>query len=90
MSKPVVSCTFCKKPGHLEDKCFAKNRSETRNQRNVNLCSDLLENNESSINRDITTAVVEGVPMDVLIDSGALNVSLISSDVLNRNPLAVF
>lgn len=57
--KQVVSCTFCKKPGHFEDKCFAKNRSETRNQRNVNLCSDLSDNNKTSTNSDITVAVVD-------------------------------
>lgn len=33
-------------------------------------------------NSDIITAVVQGVPVDVLIDSGALEVSLIFSDVL--------
>lgn len=36
---------------------------------------------------DITTAVIQGVPVDVLIDSGALNVSLVSSDVIKHlNP----
>ncbi|XP_073950046.1 uncharacterized protein [Choristoneura fumiferana] len=33
-------CAFCKKPGHTEKVCFAKNRSDPRNKRNVNLCSD--------------------------------------------------
>lgn len=32
----------------------------------------------------MTSAVVNGVPIDVLIDSGALDVSLISSDVLKH------
>lgn len=73
------TCTFCKKSGHSEDICFAKARSEPRNHKNVNLCSDQLTNKD---NTDTTTAVVEGIPMDVLIDSGALNVSLISSGVL--------
>lgn len=38
---PSVSkiCTFCKKPGHTEDTCFAKTRSADRNQRHINLCS---------------------------------------------------
>lgn len=73
------SCTFCKKLGHTEDNCFAKNRSESRNQRNVNLCR---ERQVASGNNDITSAVVQGIPIDVLIDSGALNISLISEDVL--------
>lgn len=82
-SQPGISksCTFCKKQGHMEDTCFAKARSESRNPRNVNLCSD--QANRSSSN-DVTTAVIDGVPIDVLIDSGALDVSLISSDVLKH------
>lgn len=84
-SKPgpsgVATCTFCKKPGHSESTCFAKNRSETRNQRNVNLCEDN-SLSKSSRNNDLVTAVIQGIPIDVLIDSGAINVSLISSDVL--------
>lgn len=73
------TCTFCKKPGHTEDKCFIKAKSEQRNQRNVNLCfyrSDISQSN------DITSAIIDGIPVDVLIDSGALDVSLISSDIL--------
>lgn len=69
-------CTFCKKSGHRESDCFAKSRSE--NQRNVNLCKELSNVPE---NNDISTAVIQGIPVDVLIDSGALNVSLISSSV---------
>lgn len=87
-SKPntntTINCSFCKKPGHTESVCFLKSRSETRNQRNVNLCTD--RTFCTTKNSDITTAVVEGIPMDVLIDSGALNVSLISSDVLKYLP----
>lgn len=75
---PSNVCTFCKKQGHIEDNCFAKARSEPRNQRNVNLCAH--RSNLSS--NDVVSAVVDGVPVDVLIDSGALDVSLISSDVL--------
>lgn len=33
-------CAFCKKPGHTEKDCFAKDRSDSRNKRNVNLCSN--------------------------------------------------
>lgn len=73
------SCTFCKKQGHTEDTCFAKARSESRNPRNVNLCSHPTDYKNSN---DVTTAVIDGVPVDVLIDSGALDVSLICSDVL--------
>lgn len=73
-------CTFCKKPNHTENECFAKNRSETRNDRKVNLCME--QPRIKRENNDLTTAVIQGIPVDVLIDSGALNVSLISSDVL--------
>ncbi|KAL0830207.1 hypothetical protein ABMA28_003662 [Loxostege sticticalis] len=76
---PSNLCTFCKKQGHTEDSCFAKARSEPRNQRNINFCS---HRPNFSQNSDITPAVVDGVPVDVLIDSGALDVSLISSDVV--------
>ncbi|CAG9137977.1 unnamed protein product [Plutella xylostella] len=84
--KPVAKphsrlCEFCKKPGHTEANCFAKDRAQSRNERNVNLCSERLESTRSS---DITSAVVQGVPIDVLIDSGALNVSLISDSVLKH------
>lgn len=90
-SKPSVStntapqpstskfCTFCKKQGHTEDVCFAKARSAPRNPHSVNLCS---YQPDVPQNKDITSAVIDGIPVDVLIDSGALNVSLISSDVL--------
>lgn len=76
------ACSFCKKPGHSEQSCFAKNRSEPRNKRKVNLCSETP--NISRKNSDLTAAVIQGIPIDVLIDSGALNVSLISSDVLKH------
>lgn len=77
----LVTCKFRKKTGHFEDTCFWKNRSEPRNQRNVNLCEDNATNN-SPKNNDLVTAVIQDIPVDVLIDSGALNVSLISADVL--------
>jgi hypothetical protein len=75
------NCAFCKKPGHVESNCFAKARSELRNHKNVNLCTE-----RSLPNNDITTAVVQGIPMDVLIDSGAISVSLISSSALKHLP----
>lgn len=76
-----VTCTFCKKNGHKESECFAKARSEgqNNNQRKVNLCKEL---SNCTRNNDVCTAVIQGIPVDVLIDSGALNVSLISSAVL--------
>jgi hypothetical protein len=78
---PRITCNFCKKPGHKENDCFAKTRSNNQNanQRNVNLCTEL---SNALKNNDICTAVVQGIPVDVLIDSGALNVSLISSSVV--------
>uniref|UniRef100_A0A1E1WCE6 CCHC-type domain-containing protein n=1 Tax=Pectinophora gossypiella TaxID=13191 RepID=A0A1E1WCE6_PECGO len=75
-------CSFCKKPGHSEQTCFAKDRSEPRNKRKVNLCTEM----PSTLKKhsDLTTAVIQGIPVDVLIDSGALNISLISSDILKH------
>ncbi|CAG9133807.1 unnamed protein product [Plutella xylostella] len=75
-----VTCNFCKKPGHAEDSCFAKDRARSQNKRNVNLCSERPETDVK--NTDVVTAVIQGVPIDVLIDSGALNISMISADVL--------
>lgn len=37
----TTTCGFCKKPGHHGSVCFAKERSETRNKRNINLCNDV-------------------------------------------------
>lgn len=73
----MTSVHFVKR-GHTQEKCFAKARAEPE-KRNINLCSD---QTKYGAGNDITTAVVQGIPVDVLIDSGALNVSLISSDVL--------
>lgn len=73
-------CSFCKKNGHDISRCFAKQRSESRNPKNVNFCSAPNERQCS----DTITAVIQGIPTDVLIDTGALNVSLISSAVVNH------
>lgn len=75
-----LTCSFCKKIGHKEADCFAKQRSEAQNgnQRKVNLCRELAS---SCSNSDVSPAVVQGIPVDVLIDSGAINISLVSSDV---------
>ncbi|XP_072945682.1 uncharacterized protein [Epargyreus clarus] len=75
------TCTFCKKSGHTENKCFIKAKSEQRNQRNVNLCA---YQSGISPSNDITSAIIDGIPVDVLIDSGALDVSLISSGILKH------
>lgn len=90
-NRESIICKFCKKIGHAESTCFAKERSESRNSRRVNLCSELPAGNLSP-RTDLVPAVVQGVPLDVLIDSGALNVSLVSSKVLKyftceRRPL---
>ena len=50
---PRYRGTFCEKTGHAEDKCFVKNRSELRNQRNVNLCAPKVVTNV-----DVVPAVV--------------------------------
>lgn len=88
--RPVVTCTYCHKNGHTADICFAKQRAETNNRRssNVNLC----RKQDSSNNSGIMTAVVEGVPVDVLIDSGSC-ISLVSESVLkhiNGNKLPTY
>lgn len=78
---PKIVCTFCKKPGHTEAKCFAKERSEPRNKANVNFCRERELCGRAQ--RDIITAVVCGIPTDVLIDSGS-SISLISNDLVKH------
>lgn len=69
-------CGFCKKVGHTESHCFAKER--VRNNSSVNFCR---ENEGDRKNSDVTTAVISNIPVDVLIDSGSA-VSLITSDLI--------
>ncbi|XP_052754450.1 uncharacterized protein LOC128201458 [Galleria mellonella] len=76
-----TKCDFCKKPGHREENCFAKERSNMRNKRNLNLCTTLLLTDPSR-SKDVVTAVIQGIPVDAPIDSGALNISFISSGVV--------
>lgn len=76
---PTEPCSFCKKPGHKIDKCFAKQKAEGRSNHTVNFCREL-EKGRS----DISVAVIQGVPTDVLIDTGANGISLISSAVLKH------
>lgn len=85
---PLLSCTYCGKAGHSIDRCFVKRRVETNNKStsNVNFC----QNNNISQQSNVMTAVIEKVPVDVLIDSGS-DISLISTSVLkhlkcNRKP----
>lgn len=73
-------CSFCKKLGHVVAECFAKQRSEARNKKSVNFCHKL---QGTTTHSDVTTAVIQGVPTDVLIDSGS-HVSLISEAVLRH------
>lgn len=72
-------CTFCKKVGHKIDTCFAKQRSESRNNNKVNFCRE----NETTSNNDVVVAVIQGVPVDILIDSGS-TISLVSSSMLKH------
>lgn len=74
-----AKCAYCKKSGHDIINCFAKQRSDLRNNNNVNFCStpDRIKN------KDVMVGIIQGIPIDVLIDSGALDVSLISSTVVN-------
>lgn len=73
-------CSYCKKIGHSEDVCFTKQRSESRNKSNVNFCREIVNNYKAN---DITAAIIQGVPIDILIDSGS-TISLISDSVINH------
>lgn len=75
--RSTMTCAFYKKTGHSEDTRYVKNRSGLRNQQNVNLRSPKMV-----ANTDVIPAVVQGIPMDILIEGGPHNISLISSDVL--------
>ncbi|XP_046971049.1 uncharacterized protein LOC124538087 [Vanessa cardui] len=72
-------CSFCKKSGHRVDTCFAKLKSETRNRDNVNFCKEKRNARDS----DVVVAVICGVPVDILIDSGS-TISLISLSLLKH------
>ncbi|CAG9135605.1 unnamed protein product [Plutella xylostella] len=72
-------CSFCKKPGHRVESCFAKLKSEARNKNNVNFCRE----NIIKGNNDVVVAVIQGVPTDILIDSGS-TISLISTSLLKH------
>lgn len=77
-----MTCAYCKKQGHEVKNCFAKQRADAEPQndkRNVNFCSAPLHKRS-----DIVVGVIQGIPIDVLIDSGAIGVSLISSAVVNH------
>lgn len=63
-----------KKTGYDVSKCFAKQRAHKRNQANVNFCSS-----PPTKRTDIVVGVIQGIPVDILIDSGAIGVSLISN-----------
>ncbi|XP_072935950.1 uncharacterized protein [Epargyreus clarus] len=76
----VEKCAFCKKLGHSEDICFAKERVESRNKNGVNFCQ---ENEGTTKNPDVVTAVILGIPVDVLIDSGSC-VSLLSRSLVKH------
>lgn len=74
-------CTYCKKTGHIAEKCFIRRRVETNNKvtSNVNFCQKTDDLQQSNV----MTAVIEKVPVDVLVDSGS-DISLISSSVLRH------
>lgn len=72
-------CSFCKKLGHSVDTCFAKQRSEATNKETVNFCKVLV----TSTNSDVVVAVIQDVPVDILIDSGS-TISLMSSSLLKH------
>ncbi|XP_048487713.1 uncharacterized protein LOC125491002 [Plutella xylostella] len=81
LHKTHLSCTFCGKIGHSVQKCFVKQRTETNNNGavNVNFC----RKNDFAQQSNVMSAVVEKVPVDVLIDSGS-DISLISKSVLKH------
>lgn len=78
-SNKLEPCSFCKKPGHKVDTCFAKLKSESHNKKNVNFCRESINTQRN----DIVVAVIQGVPVDILIDSGS-SISLISSSLLKH------
>ncbi|CAK1599244.1 unnamed protein product [Parnassius mnemosyne] len=80
-----LKCGFCKKVSHSEVTCFAKERANSRNNNGVNFCREITD---SYKNRDVTTAVISGIPLDVLIDSGSC-VSLMSKNVVKHFPCQV-
>lgn len=73
------SCSFCKKSGHKVENCFAKLKTESQNKTEVNFCHEI----KGSYSKDIVVAVIHGIPVDVLIDSGS-TISLISSSLLKH------
>lgn len=75
----AITCSYCKKPGHHIKNCFAKQRSDS-NKSKVNFCSGV----NTSRRNDVVVGVIDGIPVDILIDSGAIGVSLISSSVVNH------
>lgn len=79
MQKPEP-CSFCKKLGHKVEQCFFKQRSEARGKSNVNFCRDTVNDYRKN---DIATAIVQGVPVDILIDSGS-TVSLMSESIVKH------
>jgi hypothetical protein len=69
-------CDFCHKVGHSEERCFAKQRSQGRNEKSVKfLCSGR--------SADCLTAIICGIPVDALIDTGA-ELSLVGSAVVRK------
>lgn len=81
LSNNKLPCTYCKKLGHKISDCFAKQRADSRGKPNVNFCREL---DESSYKKnDIATGVIQGIPVDILIDSGS-TISLISESVVNH------
>lgn len=77
--RKTKTCAYCKKMGHDISECFAKQRSDMSRNKKVNFCSTPGVNGA-----DIVVGIIQGIPTDVLIDSGALGVSLISSRVVNH------
>jgi hypothetical protein len=78
--KATTSCAYCKKIGHDISSCFAKQRVDRqKNKNNVNFCTSATEGRN-----DVVVGVVQGIPVDILIDTGAIGVSLISSDVVKH------
>lgn len=76
----LAVCAYCQKPGHDIKTCFAKQRTDQqRSKKTVNFCSAPLRKRN-----DIVVGIIQGVPIDILIDSGAIGVSLISSSVVNH------
>jgi len=70
------TCEYCRRPGHVEEDCRTKKRYNPKNQ--VRACYDKIP-----VLDNVLTAMIQGHPISVLIDSGS-EVSLITKSLAHR------